>query len=71
VRRGRARPRHGGRAQRRTGNSPAPDGTWTPFTVVTGPIDVSAGYLQYRLQLSSTAAAQTPLVNNVTIDLKR
>jgi hypothetical protein len=55
----------------RTGNSPAPDGTWTPFTVVTGPIDVSAGYLQYRLQLSSTAAAQTPLVNSVTIDLKR
>jgi hypothetical protein len=55
----------------RTGNSPAPDATWTPFTAVTGPFDTTAGYLQYRLQLSSTAAGQTPMVNDVTIDLKR
>ena len=53
----------------RTGDSPAPDASWTPFTVVTGPIDVTAGYLQYRLQLSSTRWRRPPLVNNVTIDL--
>jgi hypothetical protein len=55
----------------RTGNTPAPDATWTAFTVVTGPFDMPASYLQYRLQLSSSAAAQTPLVNDVTITLKR
>ena len=55
----------------RSGDAAVPNATWTPFTVVTGPIDVTARYLQYRLQLSSTVSAQTPVVHDVAIDLKR
>ena len=55
----------------RYGDSPVPDGTWTSFSVVTGSIDSTARYLQYRLQLSSSVPGQTPVVNDVTIDLKR
>ena len=55
----------------RFGDSAVPDLSWTPFTIVTGSIDSNARYLQYRLQLSSSASGQTPVVNDVTIDLKR
>ena len=55
----------------RFGDSAVPDASWTPFTVVTGSIDSSARYLQYRLQLSSSSTSQTPVVNDVTINLKR
>jgi hypothetical protein len=55
----------------RTGNSPAPDASWSGYTVVNGPMDVTAQYLQYRLQLTSTVAGQTPAVNDVTLALKR
>jgi hypothetical protein len=55
----------------RYGNSPVPDVTWTSFSVVTGPIDSTARYLQYRLQLSSSVSGQTPVVNDVTVELKR
>jgi len=55
----------------RSGNSPAPDASWSGFVVVNGPIDVTAQYLQYRLRLTTTAAGQTPAVNDVTLGLKR
>jgi hypothetical protein len=55
----------------RSGDSAVPDASWTPFTVVTGSIDTTARYLQYRLQLSSSSTGQTPVVNDVTINLKR
>jgi hypothetical protein len=55
----------------RSGNSPAPDATWTGFTTVTGPINVTNRYLQYRLQLTTSANGQTPVVHDVTIDLVR
>jgi hypothetical protein len=55
----------------RYGNSPVPDDTWTPFTVVDGPLSASSRYLQYRLQLSSSDAARTPVVEDVTIRFSR
>jgi N,N-dimethylformamidase beta subunit-like protein/uncharacterized protein DUF4082/Big-like domain-containing protein len=55
----------------RTGDSPLPDASWSGFIVVNGPIDVTAQYLQYRLRLTTTAAGQTPAVNDVTLVLKR
>ena len=55
----------------RTGNSAAPDASWSAFTVVNGAMDVTAQYLQYRVRLTTTAAGQTPAVNDVTLGLKR
>ena len=53
----------------RTGNTSAPDGTWTGFTPITNgaSIGLSSRYLQYRLELSTTDASQTPTLQDVTI----
>ena len=55
----------------RTGNSAAPDASWSAFTVVNGAMDVTAQYLQYRVRLTTTAVGQTPAVNDVALGLKR
>ena len=47
------------------------EASWSGYTVVNGPMDVTAQYLQYRLQLTSTVAGQTPAVNDVTLALQR
>jgi hypothetical protein len=54
----------------RTGNTPTPDGTWTAFTALPSsgaPIGASARYLQYRADLATTIAAQSPGLRDVTI----
>ncbi len=54
----------------RTGNTPSPDGSWSPFLLVpTSGSDVGATsqYLQYRADLSTTDTAQTPALEDVTV----
>jgi len=55
----------------RYGSTPAPDASWTAFAPVTGSINGVARYLQYRLQLATTDVAQTPVVNDVTLNVSR
>src|SRR5438128_3013206 len=53
-----------------TGNTPTPDGTWTPFTGVGangGAIGTTARYVQYKADLRATDPSQTPVVYDVTI----
>ncbi|PYQ83306.1 MAG: hypothetical protein DMG03_14300, partial [Acidobacteria bacterium] len=53
-----------------TGNTPTPDGTWTPFTGVGangGAIGTTARYVQYKADLTATDPSQTPVVYDVTI----
>jgi hypothetical protein len=54
----------------RTGNTPTPDGTWTPFTQVSGSgasIGTVARYFQYQASLTTTDPTQTPVLQDVTI----
>jgi hypothetical protein len=54
----------------RTGNTPAPDGSWTAFTSVASSGGALAGtsrYLQYESDLSSSDLSQTPMLEDVTI----
>jgi hypothetical protein len=54
----------------RTGNTANPDGTWTAFTTVPvsgGALNLTGRYAQYRLQLSTSAAGQSPAVRDVTL----
>jgi hypothetical protein len=55
----------------RTGNTPTPDATWTPFTTICtsgSPIGASARYLQYRAVLvGATDAQSTPALEQVEI----
>jgi hypothetical protein len=55
----------------RYGSTPTPDASWTLFTTVSGPINVVGRYLQYRLILSTTDVNQTPVVNDVTLNISR
>ncbi len=53
----------------RTGNTPTPDGSWSAFAPVAssgGPIGGSSRYLQYRATLTSTDAARTPSLAEVS-----
>ena len=55
----------------RTGNTPIPDGSWTPFTTLSGPGALVGGtsrYLQYQATLSTTDATQTPVLQNVVFN---
>jgi hypothetical protein len=55
----------------RTGDTATPDGSWTPFATVGASgsaIGQTGRYLQYRLQLSTTTGAQTPVVYEVTVN---
>jgi len=54
----------------RQGNTPTPDGTWTPFTMLAASgatLGGSSRYLQYRAQLATTVPSQTPVLQDVTI----
>ncbi len=54
----------------RTGNTPVPDGTWTPYDPLSSGASVGANsrYVQYRADLSSTAPAYaTPVLRDVAI----
>ncbi len=53
----------------RTGNTPAPDGTWSPFAPVTngGPIGASSRYIQYRADLATGDLALSPFLADVTL----
>ena len=60
--------------QYRTGNTPTPDGTWTPFTTVPtsgAALTGSARYFQFTVQEATTDAAQTPVVKDVTLAFRR
>jgi hypothetical protein len=44
----------------RTGNTPAPDGTWTAFAPVAGSIGQTSRYMQYACDLQTTDVTVTP-----------
>src|SRR5204862_8001660 len=49
----------------RTGDTPVPDGSWTPFNVLSGPgaaIGSESRYLQYPAEMSTSDPARTPEV---------
>jgi hypothetical protein len=55
----------------RQGNTPSPDNTWTSFATVPGSgatIGGTARYLQYKAQLVTTTAGQTPVLEDITIN---
>ncbi len=54
----------------RTGDTVAPDGTWSPFTPVApgGDVAGTSRYLQYRAVLSTADPAVTPSLSDVTVD---
>lgn len=52
----------------RTGDTPAPDGSWSAYTALTSsgaPVGRSARYLQYRCELSASDLSRTPLLRDV------
>jgi hypothetical protein len=54
----------------RTGNTPTPDATWTNFTSVANSgssIGGSSRYLQYNVELTTTAPNDTPVFQGITI----
>ena len=52
----------------RTGNTAAPDGSWSGWQGTTGTIASPNGqYIQYRASLATTDAAQTPVIESVTL----
>ena len=52
----------------RTGNTSAPDGTWSAWQSVNSPIASPNGrYIQYRAALTSAEASQTPVIESVTL----
>ena len=52
----------------RSGDTPTPDGSWTPFATVTnGTVNTRGRYLQYRVDLSTSNPARTPVVADVTV----
>jgi alpha-tubulin suppressor-like RCC1 family protein len=57
----------------RTGDTPVPDGSWTSFTAAGtgGALVGSSRYVQFAIQLNSTAVAKTPTIQNVTVQFKR
>ncbi|MGA8925632.1 MAG: Ig-like domain-containing protein, partial [Solirubrobacterales bacterium] len=55
----------------RTGDTPAPDGTWSAFTPIAtsgGDIPGNSRYVQYRAVLSTTDPNLTPTLNDVTVN---
>jgi predicted outer membrane repeat protein len=54
----------------RSGNTPSPDVSWTNWQAASGTItNPGSQYLQYRATLSTTDSGQTPVLENVTINL--
>ncbi|MBS1617009.1 MAG: DUF4082 domain-containing protein, partial [Bacteroidetes bacterium] len=55
----------------REGNTPSPDGTWTPFTQVAFPganVGGTSQYIQYRVDLTSSDNTVTPVFKDISID---
>jgi len=53
----------------RTGNTATPDGTWSAFTPLSGSgasVGATSRYLQYRVDLTTTSAGQTPALRDIT-----
>ncbi len=53
----------------RTGETPTPDSSWTPFASLASSgssVGAVARYLQYQVQLSTSNPAQTPVFNDVS-----
>jgi hypothetical protein len=57
----------------RTGSTPLPDETWSSFTALGtgGVMTASSRYVQYAIQMSTTAVAKTPLVQDVTVQFRK
>ena len=54
----------------RSGNTPSPDVSWTNWQAASGTItNPGSQYIQYRATLSTTDSGQTPVLENVTINL--
>ncbi|MGZ8734439.1 MAG: hypothetical protein ACXW1M_04575, partial [Acidimicrobiia bacterium] len=53
----------------RTGNTPAPDGSWSAFTPVTsgGSVGRTARYAQYRVTLTRGTAALSPSLSTLSV----
>ncbi|MBN1657707.1 MAG: Ig-like domain-containing protein [Anaerolineae bacterium] len=53
----------------RTGNTPAPDASWSGFASITNGAAIGSGfrYLQYRAELSTTDTDQTPALEQVRV----
>ncbi len=54
----------------RTGNTPVPDGSWSPYNAIlfsSDPIGASSRYIQYRADLASALPDVTPQLQDVAI----
>ena len=55
----------------RTGSTPIPDSSWTPFTTIAAPgaLTLNSRYIQYRADLASTDAThtRTPVLSDIRI----
>lgn len=56
--------------QVRTGNTAAPDGSWTGFSAVTNgaSLNTTSRYLQYRVLMSTTTNDTVPALHSITVD---
>ena len=57
----------------RTGDTPAPDGTWTDWQLLTGSggnVGGTSAYLQYRAELATSDADVTPEVRGVEVEFQ-
>jgi len=57
----------------RPGDTPAPDASWTAFTALGtgGVMTGSSRYVQFSIQMTTTAAAKTPVIQDVTVQFKK
>jgi hypothetical protein len=57
----------------RSGKTPAPDGTSTPFTALGagGALAGSSRYVQFTIQMATASVAKSPVVQDVTVQFKR
>ncbi len=57
----------------RTGGTPTPDGTWTPFSTLQagGAMSGTARYAQYRVEMNTTAVTATPVLNQMIVTYER
>ena len=54
----------------RTGGTPVPDGSWTPYAQIVSPggsVGATSRYIRYRADLTTSDAAGTPALEDVTI----
>jgi hypothetical protein len=54
----------------RAGDTPAPDGSWSPFTAVSGPggsVGLSGRYAQYRMRLTTGDPRLTPALEDIQL----